>query len=192
MLAPGRTAPLESVTRPRISAVVTWACAALASSTHIAPRTARRSNVIASLSPCVTGNAAECNRLQMLPDHLRPRKGDRNQPPDVTGCRVVYDAPFMHATLDALQNSAFSAWVVGSDSIWAYPMILTMHTVGLGIVVGAAAIIDLRLLGVGAGIPVAEMRRVFPLFWLGFFINLVSGVMLFVSEAADKAAQPVF
>jgi hypothetical protein len=100
--------------------------------------------------------------------------------------------PFMHAWLEALQNSAFSAWVVGSDSIWAYPMILTMHTVGLGIVVGAAAVLDLRLLGVGPSIPIQEMRRVIPLFWLGFFINLVSGVMLFVSEATDKAAQPVF
>ena len=98
----------------------------------------------------------------------------------------------MHAWLEALQNSAFSAWVVGSDSIWAYPMILTMHTVGLGIVVGSAAVLDLRLLGIGPGIPLAEMRRVLPLFWVGFFINLVSGLMLFASEAADKAAQPVF
>src|SRR6185369_5212958 len=96
--------------------------------------------------------------------------------------------PFLHA----LQNSAFSAWVVGSDSIWAYPMILTMHTVGLGIVVGSAVVIDLRLLGVGPAIPIAEVRRVFPMFWVGFLINLVSGVMLFVSEAADKATQPVF
>src|SRR5215470_9412377 len=96
--------------------------------------------------------------------------------------------PFLHA----LQNSTFSAWVVGSDSIWAYPMILTMHTVGLGIVVGAAVIVDLRLLGVGPGFPFEEVRRVFPIFWVGFFINLVSGVMLFVSEAEDKAAQPVF
>src|ERR1051325_8947761 len=100
--------------------------------------------------------------------------------------------PFMHAFFLGLQNSAFSAWVVGSDSIWAYPMILTMHTVGLGIVVGSAAVLDLRLLGLGPGIPIQEMRRVFPLFWLGFFINLISGVMLFISEAADKAAQPVF
>src|SRR5262245_42080272 len=91
-----------------------------------------------------------------------------------------------------LQNSAFANWVVGSDSIWAYPMILTMHTVGLGIVVGAAVIIDLRLLGVGPGIPIAEVERVFRIFWLGFVINLVSGVMLFVSEAEDKATQPVF
>jgi len=94
--------------------------------------------------------------------------------------------------LQALQNSAFSNWVVGSDSIWAYPMILTMHTVGLGIVVGAAIVIDFRLLGVGPGIPLEEVERVFPLFWLGFIINLVSGVMLFVSEAEDKATQPVF
>jgi hypothetical protein len=97
-------------------------------------------------------------------------------------------APFLHA----LQNSAFSAWVVGSDTIWAYPMILTMHTVGLGIVVGAAVIVDLRLLGVGPAIPLDEVKRVFPIFWVGFFINLVSGVMLFVSEAEDKGAQPVF
>ena len=98
----------------------------------------------------------------------------------------------MHAWLETLQNSPFSQWVVGSDSIWAYPMILTMHTVGLGIVVGSAAILDLRLLGIGPGIPLPEMRRVLPLFWVGFFINLVSGLMLFASEAADKAAQPVF
>lgn len=97
-------------------------------------------------------------------------------------------APLLHA----LQDSAFSAWVVSSDSIWAYPMILTLHTIGLGIVVGAAVVIDFRLLGVGPGIPLEEVRRVFPLFWLGFSINLVSGLMLFVSEAADKATQPVF
>jgi hypothetical protein len=98
----------------------------------------------------------------------------------------------MGPLLHALQNSAFSAWVVGSDSIWAYPMILTMHTVGLGIVVGAAVVVDLRLLGVGPAIPIEEIKRLFPIFWIGFFINLVSGVMLFVSEAEDKATQPVF
>jgi hypothetical protein len=92
----------------------------------------------------------------------------------------------------ALQNSAFSMWVVSSDSIWAYPMVLTLHTVGLAIVVGAAIVIDLRLLGVGPHIPLSEMHRAFRIFWFGFLINLLSGVVLFVSEAADKAAQPVF
>jgi hypothetical protein len=96
--------------------------------------------------------------------------------------------PFLHA----LQNSAFSAWVVGSESIWAYPMILTMHTVGLGIVVGAAVIVDLRLLGVGPAIPLEEVKRVFPDLLVGFLHQPRQRVMLFVSEAEDKATQPVF
>jgi len=91
-----------------------------------------------------------------------------------------------------LEGTALAIWTRESPSIWAYPTILTLHTVGLGIVVGSAFILDFRLLGVGAGIPTGEMRRIFPLFWFGFFINLVSGVMLFVSEAADKGTQPVF
>jgi hypothetical protein len=83
--------------------------------------------------------------------------------------------PSMHAWLEALQNSAFSAWVVGSDSIWAYPMILTMHTVGLGVVVGSAAVVDLRLLGVGPNIPLAPLRRLFPAMWIGAMVATVTG-----------------
>ena len=40
--------------------------------------------------------------------------------------------------LQRLQDSAFSMWVVGSDSLWSYPTILTLHTVGLALIVGAA------------------------------------------------------
>ena len=94
--------------------------------------------------------------------------------------------------LRTLQDSAFSAWVLGSDSIWSYPTILTLHTVGLAILVGAALIIDLRLLGFGAGIPVSALERLYPLVWTGFAINLASGVVLFVVQAADRIAQPVF
>ena len=94
--------------------------------------------------------------------------------------------------LEQLQNSAFSTWVTGSDSLWAYPTVLTLHTVGLGIVVGAAILLNLRLLGVGADIPLTEMRPLFRFFWVGFVINLISGLVLFAAEAADKAKQPVF
>jgi len=128
----------------------------------------------------------------MVTDCRRARKAAAGNLMDVTGCISCMIPPPVTALLHALQDSAFSAWVVGSDSIWAYPMILTMHTVGLGIVVGAAVIIDFRLLGVGPGIPLEEIARVFPIFWTGFTINLISGLMLFISEAADKATQPVF
>src|SRR5438552_3179018 len=48
----------------------------------------------------------------------------------------------------ALEDSAFAQWVAGAPTIWAYPSILTFHTVGMGIVVGACIVMDLRLLGV--------------------------------------------
>ena len=94
--------------------------------------------------------------------------------------------------LRALQDSAFSMWVLGSDSIWSYPTILTLHTAGLAILVGAAVVVDLRLLGVGRVMPLSGVARLYPLLWLGFLINLASGIVLFVVQAADRATQPVF
>src|SRR5215510_2417331 len=77
-VAPGRTAPLESVTRPRISAVVTCAWTAVANKRHIAPRTTRLANVMEVVS--------FCNRLQMLTDRPGRCKIGRARRQDVTGC----------------------------------------------------------------------------------------------------------
>ena len=94
--------------------------------------------------------------------------------------------------LQRLQDSAFSMWVVGSDSLWSYPTILTLHTVGLAIIVGSAFVIDLRVLGIGRDVPVQQMRKVFGFFWTGFAVNLASGLVLFAVDAVHKAGQPVF
>src|SRR5262245_62599980 len=94
--------------------------------------------------------------------------------------------------LQTLENSAFSQWVVGSDSLLAYPTILTLHTVGMALVVGAAVIVDLRTLGVGEAIQLETLRQAYRVFWCGFVINLISGLVLFASEATTKGVQPVF
>jgi uncharacterized protein DUF6644 len=96
------------------------------------------------------------------------------------------------ATLRQLQDSAFSMWVLGSDSIWSYPTVLTLHTVGLAILVGAALVIDLRILGIGSDVPLPAVAGLYRYVWIGFLINLASGVVLFVVQAADRAAQPIF
>ena len=94
--------------------------------------------------------------------------------------------------LRQLQDSAFSMWVLGSDSIWSYPTVLTLHTVGLAILVGAAMVVDLRVLGIGAGVPLRNIAGMYRYIWIGFLINLASGVILFAVQAADRAVQPVF
>src|SRR3954447_16478987 len=94
--------------------------------------------------------------------------------------------------LQQLQDSAFAMWVVGSDSLWAYPTILTLHTVGLAVIVGAAFVVDLPVLGVGRDIPLLHLRNAFRFFWAGFAINLASGLVLFAIDAVHRSTQPVF
>jgi hypothetical protein len=91
-----------------------------------------------------------------------------------------------------LQNSAFTDWLLGSDSIWTYPLVLTLHTAGLAILVGASAVLHLRLLNIGAGIPLRRFRLVSRFVWAGFAVNLVTGLMLFATQAADRVVDPVF
>jgi len=96
------------------------------------------------------------------------------------------------AFLRSLQNSAFTNWFLGSDSIWTYPTVLTLHTVGMAMLVGASFVIALRFLQVGANIPLSRLGVLYRIIWAGFVINLASGLVLFVTEAADRVVDPVF
>jgi hypothetical protein len=94
--------------------------------------------------------------------------------------------------LSWIENSAFSVWVRESPSIFAYAGILFLHTVGLAVVVGISAMIDLRLLGVASDLPIAPLERFFPIMWTGFWINAVSGSILLAQDATTKFTNPIF
>jgi hypothetical protein len=98
----------------------------------------------------------------------------------------------MSQFLLTLENSAFGAWVRESPSLFAYPMILFFHTVGLGFVVGISTAIALRMLGVARRMPLAPMEHFYWLLWLGFWVNAVSGTMLLIADATTKFANVVF
>jgi uncharacterized protein DUF6644 len=91
-----------------------------------------------------------------------------------------------------LQDSAFTEWFLGSDSIWTYPTVLTLHTIGMAILVGASFVVNLRILQVAGDIPLQRLRPLYRFVWIGFAINLLSGLVLFVTEAADRVVDPVF
>ena len=67
-----------------------------------------------------------------------------------------------------------------------------MHTLGLGVLVGASTVIDLRLLGAASRIPLEPLRRLFPIMWAGFWVNAISGVALFAADATTKGTTTVF
>ncbi len=98
----------------------------------------------------------------------------------------------MQEFLESIQYSEFGLWVAGGDTIFAYPTILALHTLGLGIVVGMSAIVDCRVLGVARSVPLADLERLFRVMWWGFALNATTGVVLFIAAAADKAYQEIF
>jgi hypothetical protein len=94
--------------------------------------------------------------------------------------------------LATIEASPFSTWLRESNSIWAYPTVLTLHTIGLGLLVGANAALDFRLLGFARALPIAGLRPLFRTMWIGFWVNAISGVLLLAADATTKAAAPMF
>ena len=91
-----------------------------------------------------------------------------------------------------LESTTFSVWMRESPSIFAFPMILAVHTIGLGLLAGINAAQDLRLLGFAEGIPVGELRRFLPVMWIGLAMNVLSGIALLIAYPTKALTNPVF
>jgi hypothetical protein len=91
-----------------------------------------------------------------------------------------------------LENSAFSIWVREAPTIWAFAMIITLHTFGMGVLVGASSVMDLRILGIGRTIPLSATRTLFKIMWFGFWLNLVTGSILFAADATTRGTSWLF
>lgn len=94
--------------------------------------------------------------------------------------------------LASLEGSTIATWLREANTIWAYPLVLTLHTVGLAVLVGANAALDLRVLGFAEAIPLRELAGTFRVMWIGFWINAVSGILLFAADATTKGATTLF
>jgi len=91
-----------------------------------------------------------------------------------------------------IEQLGFSSWVRESPSIFAYPTVLLLHTIGMALVVGVNAGFDLRILGVAPELPLAPMEKFFPILWAGFWVNAVTGTVLLMADASTKLLNPVF
>ena len=90
-----------------------------------------------------------------------------------------------------LSSTAPAVWGRESESIWAYPTILFLHTFGLGLLVGFTTAVDFRVLGFSPHLPLAPLARFFRFIWFGFWVNAVSGTALLIL-APSKLGNPAF
>jgi hypothetical protein len=91
-----------------------------------------------------------------------------------------------------LETTGFSTWIREEPSVWAFPAVLSMHTVGMGLAAGINAALALRILGVAPKVSLAEMRRFMPVMWFGFWLNFFSGIALLIGYPTKALTNPVF
>lgn len=83
--------------------------------------------------------------------------------------------------LDSLESSGIGTWVTQSAS--GFYILLGFHSIGLGLVVGVMMVVSMRVLGLVRGISPAALPNLVTLSWYGFWMNAISGLLLFVGEA---------
>jgi hypothetical protein len=90
--------------------------------------------------------------------------------------------------LSKIEQLPYSMWVLQTP----YSTILFLHSIGMALVAGFSAVIDLRLLGFSPKIPIKPMEKLFPWMWWGFALNLVTGTSLLMADATTKGTNPDF
>jgi hypothetical protein len=83
--------------------------------------------------------------------------------------------------MQTIEETGFSTWLRESESPFAFYFILLFHTFGLALLVGANVVVDLRLLGVARAVPLAPLKRLFRIMWIGFAMNAITGVLLVIA-----------
>jgi hypothetical protein len=80
------------------------------------------------------------------------------------------------------------------NSQWLFPVIESVHLLGLVVIAGAVLVVDMRLFGLGLRQqPVAQLARDAQPWLMGsLMVMLTSGILLFLAEAIKCYYSPAF
>ena len=92
-----------------------------------------------------------------------------------------------------LEDSSFSTWLKESQSPWPFDVFcLSFHAIGMAFVVGVSSAVALRILGFAPDLPLAPMKKFFPLMYGGFWLNALSGAGLLTAYPVNAVTNPGF
>ena len=108
------------------------------------------------------------------------------------GRGLIRCAAMMIDLLTFLEGNELSVFIREFPLVFGFPTILFLHTLGLAMVAGVSIAIDLWILrGATAGAQL-QLAGLTKTMWLGFGINLVSGVALLLAYPAKALTNWVF
>lgn len=94
-------------------------------------------------------------------------------------------------SLDWLENTSWAVSI--RQSLWLYPALEIVHIAGIAILVGAAFMFDLRLLGYSKNLPLTGLSGyLLPWSQRGLILIIPSGILLFITNAKTLGADPTF
>lgn len=85
-----------------------------------------------------------------------------------------------HPFLTFCKYTPMGEWV--RNSAFAFPFLQSWHFIGMTMLLGVVGAIDLRVLGVARAVPLAPLHRFLPLAFIGFGINLITGICFFCHD----------
>lgn len=89
-----------------------------------------------------------------------------------------------------LENTAYSQWILTGLTGW--PLVLSLHAMGLAIAVGMLFAMSLRLLGLYTSVPLGSVNTLLNFAWIGIALNIFSGFSLFMTQASFYVTSPPF
>lgn len=93
--------------------------------------------------------------------------------------------------MEALEHSALSTYLRASE--WAYPLVNTLHIIGIALLIGPILVLDWRVLRQRADPPVSVLARLLlPAARVGFVLAVAAGVLLFSARPLDYAFHALF
>lgn len=80
-----------------------------------------------------------------------------------------------------------------ASSPWAYPVLESLHIIGIGLLLGSLVLLELRVWGQAAALPVQALARLaLPVTLAGFTVAVLSGLLLFAAAPAELLAKRLF
>ena len=77
--------------------------------------------------------------------------------------------------------------------VWAYPALEIVHITGIALLLGNLVLLELRVFGLGAALPVRALASLsLGLAAAGFSIAAASGLLMFASQPAELLANRAF
>lgn len=96
--------------------------------------------------------------------------------------------------LQALEATALSGYIRGDspETVWAFPIIETLHVLALAGVYGTIVMLDLRMLGlVSRESRVSRLSaELLPWTWTAFLVAAVTGTLMYISKADTYWSNP--